>query len=138
TLISHVKPASIVPGALSTVIPLLWASPDRGVMEPTYPLGICTAIPVGTRLRPSTGMPTSSAAWRSSPASVECALTGSTASGCKRFICNDSKVFVSLRRLDPPCLAGPVLSKFESFASCHMPVVHERRNLFHMLQLSVA
>src|SRR5699024_12418293 len=102
-----------------------------------FSLSLHDALPI-SRLRPSTAMPTSSAAWRSSPASVECALTGSTASGCKRFICNDSKVFVSLKRLDPLVLAGPVLSKFESFSSCHMPVVHERRNLFHMLQLSVA
>ena|SRR5690625_1174752 len=106
-------------------------------MRPAVPSGRAMAIPVPMVTRDLTPTVVSMLDARSKPASVECALTGSTASGCKRFICNDSKVFVSLKRIDPPCLAGPVLSKFESFASFYVPVVHFGAYTAHPVHLSV-
>src|SRR5699024_740222 len=101
-------------------------------MRPAVPSGRAMAIPVPLVTRDLTPTVVSMLVARSSPASVECALTGSTASGCKRFSCNDFKMFVSLKRIDPPCLAGPVLSMFQTFTPSHVPVVHFRRHLYHV------
>ena len=48
---THTSPrytASIVPGALTTVTPWLWASPERGCTKPAQPSGRARATPVRT------------------------------------------------------------------------------------------
>ena len=57
------------PGELTTMMPCLNASPDRGCTNPAKPCGMAKAMPVPTSRRSPAGMVTSSTANRSAPPS---------------------------------------------------------------------
>src|ERR1700752_3760331 len=74
----------MVPGLLTIESPARAANPDRGCTSPTIPNGMATAIPVRTSTRCPGASSTSSALYRSTPASPWWARVGSGSSGSRR------------------------------------------------------
>src|SRR6202044_3962072 len=77
-------PASMVPGLLTIESPTRAANPDRGCTSPTIPTGMATATPVPTSARCPGASSTSSALYRSTPASPWWARAGSGSPGSRR------------------------------------------------------
>src|SRR5947209_8139867 len=74
----------MVPGLLTIESPNRAANPERGCTKPTIPNGMATATPVPTRARRPGSSLTSSALYRSTPASPWWARLGSGSSGSRR------------------------------------------------------
>src|ERR1700733_10041675 len=74
----------MVPGLLTIESPTRAANPDRGCTSPTIPTGMATATPVPTSARCPGASTTSSALYRSTPASPWWARAGSGSPGSRR------------------------------------------------------